>query len=156
MEGCTTVSCGESPDEKVELVLLGMDSSHCRVERNGVRERIPYAFDGDRLYLDDGTGHYSFDDVTQEPSTAAAVGGSGQIRASMDGAIIDVLARVGDVVSRGQTLVVLEAMKMEHQLKADTDGVVESVNAATGDQVKERQLLVTVAAETSSTKDDSH
>jgi len=155
LEGRITVSCGESVDESVELVLLGLDATHCSVERNGIRERIPYALNGARLYLDDGTGHYCFDDVTQEPSRAVNAAGSGHIRASMDGAIIDVLTHVGDAVSRGQTLVVLEAMKMEHQLKADTDGVVESVNASTGDQVKERQLLVTVVPATGTTTDDS-
>ena len=65
----------------------------------------------------------------------------------MDGAIVAVLAEVGDEVVIGQTLLVLEAMKMEHQLKADVDGVVERVNAAIGDQVKERQVLITVSAE---------
>ncbi|MBE9540457.1 MAG: acetyl/propionyl/methylcrotonyl-CoA carboxylase subunit alpha [Proteobacteria bacterium] len=147
----TTVVCGTSGDpgagEKVELRLLSLDLTHCTVIRNGVRERVPYAFDGARLHLDDGSGHYSFEDVTREPASAVGGGGSGQVKASMDGAIIDVLAHAGDVVSQGQTLVVLEAMKMEHQLKADTDGVVESVSVKLGDQVKERQVLVTVLPE---------
>jgi geranyl-CoA carboxylase alpha subunit len=57
------------------------------------------------------------------------------------------LVQAGDAVSAGQTLVVLEAMKMEHQLKAGIDGVVETVSAVPGDQVKNRQVLVTLAAE---------
>jgi geranyl-CoA carboxylase alpha subunit len=64
----------------------------------------------------------------------------------MDGAIVDVLVKAGDVVAVGQTLVVLEAMKMEHQLKAGISGVVEAVNAAVGQQVKSKQMLVVVAA----------
>jgi geranyl-CoA carboxylase alpha subunit len=76
---------------------------------------------------------------------AAGAVGSGQLQASMDGAIVAVLVQAGDAVSAGQTLVVLEAMKMEHQLKAGIDGVVETVSAAPGDQVKNRQVLVTLA-----------
>jgi geranyl-CoA carboxylase alpha subunit len=134
-------------DTEVELQVLKVATAHCTVARRGIRQQIPFAFDGARLHLDSGTGHYSFEDVTHEPASAAGGTGSGQIKASMDGAIVAVLAAVGDEVVIGQTLLVLEAMKMEHQLKADVDGVVESVNATVGEQVKERQVLITVAAE---------
>jgi geranyl-CoA carboxylase alpha subunit len=50
-------------------------------------------------------------------------------------------------VEAGQTLVVLEAMKMEHPLKTGISGIVASVSAAIGDQVKTRQLLVKVTQE---------
>ena len=132
-----------------------MELARVTVERNGIREQHAYARDGAKLHLDDGAGHYSFEDVTQEPASAAGGAGSGQIKASMDGAIIDVLAQAGDLVVAGQTLVVLEAMKMEHQLKSDVDGVVESVSAAIGDQVKERKVLITVVPQSTSATDDS-
>ena len=82
-----------------------------------------------------------------EDRTHAAVGGtdqvgSGQIRAPMDGAIVEVQVQAGDAVSKGQVLVTLEAMKMEHSLKADCNGVVESLSLKAGDQVKRQQLLV--------------
>jgi len=140
----TTVSCR---DTTVELELLSTESSICVLQRNGVRERVSFAFHGNRLHLDGSGGHCSFEDVTHEPASVTGAAGSGQIKASMDGAIIDVLATVGDEVTAGQTLVVLEAMKMEHQLKAAIDGVVESVGANVGDQVKERQVLVTVVSQ---------
>ena len=50
----------------------------------------------------------------------------------------------GDAVKKGQTLVVLEAMKMEFQLATPVDGTVESVSVTPGTQVKGRQLLVQV------------
>jgi geranyl-CoA carboxylase alpha subunit len=52
--------------------------------------------------------------------------------------------KAGDAVTKGQTVVVLEAMKMEFQLAAAVDGTVESVSVAPGAQVKGRQLLVQV------------
>ena len=62
----------------------------------------------------------------------------------MDGAIIDVNVKAGDTVSKGQVLVVMDAMKMEHSLKADCDGKVEALDLSPGSQVKRQQLLVTV------------
>jgi geranyl-CoA carboxylase alpha subunit len=62
----------------------------------------------------------------------------------MDGAIVDVLVNVNDRVAQGQTLVILEAMKMEHPLKAGVSGVIESISVVPGDQVKTRQLLVKI------------
>ena len=65
----------------------------------------------------------------------------------MDGAIVDVLVGEGVRVTKGQLLVVLEAMKMEHPLKAGIDGVIRRVGASRGDQVKNRQVLVEIEAE---------
>jgi geranyl-CoA carboxylase alpha subunit len=64
----------------------------------------------------------------------------------MDGAIVEVLIEEGATVSKGQLLVVLEAMKMEHPLKASIDGVVRRIGVSRGDQVKNRQLLVEIEA----------
>ena len=55
--------------------------------------------------------------------------------------------KAGDSVKKGQTLAVLEAMKMEHALSAPRDGVVDSVSAAEGDQVGDGAILVTLADE---------
>ncbi|MCL4104435.1 UNVERIFIED_CONTAM: hypothetical protein GTU68_047397 [Idotea baltica] len=133
-------------DASFELSLVSMDDAHCVFILNGIREKVPYVFLDSKLYIDSGMGHFSFEDVTQEPVRASGVAGSGQLRASMDGAIVAVLAQEGDEVVAGQTLVVLEAMKMEHQLKAGIDGRVESIAVNIGDQVKERQQLLVVVA----------
>ena len=69
----------------------------------------------------------------------------------MDGAIIDVRAVEGAQISKGDTLVILEAMKMEHPLIADRDGIVAKVHVSTGTQVKRRQLLVELASENTDT-----
>ncbi|RLA55918.1 MAG: 3-methylcrotonyl-CoA carboxylase, partial [Gammaproteobacteria bacterium] len=145
-EGHTTVRC---PDQSVILALSDMRHGSASLVIDGLRERVSYAFSGTQLHLDDGSGHWSFEDVTHEAAVAAVAAGSGQLQASMDGAIVAVLVQVGDAVSAGQTLVVLEAMKMEHQLKAGIDGVVATVSAAPGDQVKNRQVLVTLAEQDS-------
>ena len=65
----------------------------------------------------------------------AAPGGS--LRAPMPGKIIDIRVKDGETVRRGQPVVVLEAMKMEHTLTAPDDGTVKRVKFAVGDQVEE-------------------
>ena len=141
--GAIEITCRE---ECCQLELKGLDENYCTFSRNGIQERIPYVFSGVKLYIDSGLGHFGFEDVTQEPARGAGGVGSGQVRASMDGAIVAVLAQPGEQVVAGQTLVVLEAMKMEHQLKSGIDGRVESISVSVGDQVKERQQLLSVVA----------
>ncbi|WGM47251.1 Acetyl-/propionyl-coenzyme A carboxylase alpha chain [Brevundimonas sp. NIBR10] len=78
-----------------------------------------------------------------------AGGGSasdGSLRAPMPGKIVAVSAAVGDAVAKGQPIVVLEAMKMEHALVAPFDGKVSGVGAAVGDQVAADAVLAVVEA----------
>ena len=70
----------------------------------------------------------------------------GGLTAPMPGTIIDVLVADGDEVSEGQTLILLEAMKMEHAIKAPADGVIESVRFKTGDMVEEGVALIEMAS----------
>ena len=60
--------------------------------------------------------------------------------------MVDVMVKVGDVVEVGQTLAVLEAMKMEHPLKAGVSGTIAEVLVQAGDQVKGRQKLIQITA----------
>ena len=64
----------------------------------------------------------------------------------MPGRIASVVVAPGDAVIAGQTLVVLEAMKMEHALTAPYAGTVAEVSAARGDQVSEGAILVRLDA----------
>jgi len=72
------------------------------------------------------------------------VSGSGEGRAPMPGQIVEILVGNGDSVTEGQTLIVLEAMKMQQPIKADFDGVVAEMSIKVGDQVNDGQLLVKV------------
>jgi acetyl-CoA/propionyl-CoA carboxylase biotin carboxyl carrier protein len=68
-------------------------------------------------------------------SGAGATAGSGQVAVPMQGTIVKVLVEVGQEVTAGQGVVVLEAMKMENQINADKDGVVTEIKVAPGDTV---------------------
>ena len=71
----------------------------------------------------------------------------------MNGAIVGVLARAGDRVIRGQRVVVLEAMKMQHEISAERDGTIEKILVNPGEQVAARQLLAVLAPESVAGKD---
>lgn len=74
-------------------------------------------------------------------ATAAPVGGH-SIKTPLPGVIIDVKVNVGDTVAKGQTVVVLEAMKMENNINADRDGKVTAIQVAKGDTVADGAVLV--------------
>ena len=79
--------------------------------------------------------------------TASAVagyrgGGIQQVHAVMPGVVADVICQVGDVVEEGQTLLVLEAMKMQNPISVEAPGRVEKIHARKGDAVAGGALLV--------------
>jgi len=73
--------------------------------------------------------------------------GSGVLSAPMHGKVLSVSVAKGDKVAKGQRLMVLEAMKMEHALDAATDGIVMELSVAAGDQVAEGAQLALIAPE---------
>ena len=64
------------------------------------------------------------------------------IKAPMPGLIIDLRVKAGDAVSAGDTLLILEAMKMENIIKASGEGTVKSVHINKGDSVEKNQVLI--------------
>ena len=80
--------------------------------------------------------------LKSEGGEAAVV--SGAIKAPMPGKLIDVFVSAGEAVEKGQKLLILGAMKIEHTMKAPIAGVVRAVHAAAGDQVADKALLVEI------------
>ncbi|MFP4649943.1 MAG: acetyl/propionyl/methylcrotonyl-CoA carboxylase subunit alpha [Desulfobacterales bacterium] len=136
------------PDQdEVSLEWVSAEGNSLAYIDNGVRRRAWFAFLEDRLYLDDGSGHFMFENRTLEIAAAAGEKASGDIHSAMNGVVVDVQAAGGEDVREGQTLVVVESMKMQHQIAAPRGGTVESVMVSAGDQVKPGQLLVKLAKE---------
>jgi propionyl-CoA carboxylase alpha chain/3-methylcrotonyl-CoA carboxylase alpha subunit len=74
----------------------------------------------------------------------ASAASDGALRAPMPGKIVSVPVKAGDAVTKGQPVVALEAMKMEHALTAPFDGMVEAINVTVGDQVAADATLAVV------------
>ncbi len=118
------------------------------------------AFEG-RLGRERVSGHAFFDESgltlmfrgetlsfpVPRPEAEDAMEAEGEVKAPMPGKVLDVRVENGQGVSKGETLVILEAMKMEQALAAPRDGVVKAVKAATGDQVSEGDVLIVLAEE---------
>ena len=119
--------------EDVDLVLDGR-TVHAVVART--RDRILVALDGDTVV---------FERLDEATAGAGAGAGSGTVVAPMPGKVVTVLVGVGDVVSAGQALVVVEAMKMETTLVAEIDGTVTSVGAEAGAMVDAGAVLVAIS-----------
>ncbi|MFW1763500.1 acetyl/propionyl/methylcrotonyl-CoA carboxylase subunit alpha [Acinetobacter calcoaceticus] len=132
---CDQTVCIEVIEKTDEQLTYFVDS---------IRRRVQYVLDGDQLYLDRDNGNVAIRNVTYAAPETADVAGDGKIRAPMDGAVINILVNKGDQVVKGQTLLVLEAMKIQQQIRSDVDGVVDDILGQQGQQVKKRQMLFSI------------
>jgi 3-methylcrotonyl-CoA carboxylase alpha subunit len=116
-------------------IKLGETSVHGTVRR-----------DGNVFHVFTGGGHYvlDFNDPMAHAGESEADGG--RLTAPMPGKVIAVLAEKGKEVKKGDALVIMEAMKMEHTIAAPHDGVVEEVLYAVGDQVSDGAPLLAFKA----------
>lgn len=114
---------------------------------NGIRKQGHALIQGDTLYIDLGNGPRILENHTHHAPQSQEGPGSGLLKAPMDGAVTALMIDTGQPVKKGQTLLVIEAMKMEHLVKADLDGIVAEVLVQKGQQVKGKQRLVTLRQE---------
>jgi 3-methylcrotonyl-CoA carboxylase alpha subunit len=114
---------------------IAADFGGARAEATVVRRGAEFTV------LDQGRSHLLalFDPLVE---AAGAEAGPGRLSAPMPGKIVAVRVKAGDAVKRGQALVTLEAMKMEHTIAAPADGVVAAVHFQPGEQVEEGAELV--------------
>lgn len=64
------------------------------------------------------------------------------LKAPMPGMVLDIVVKAGDTVSKGDKLIVLEAMKMENALKAEADATIKAIHAEKGKAVEKNQILI--------------
>jgi len=128
------LACHDEPDGSISVTIDG------RVLRCRAR------FEDRDLYLMCRGATVRYSEIETDVERAAAeLPGNGQVRAPMPGQIIAVHARIGERVRRNQTLLVLEAMKMEHVIVAPLDGELKVLNAKVGDRVEDGVELAVVA-----------
>jgi geranyl-CoA carboxylase alpha subunit len=130
--------------ETLQLKLIDINARSANLEVNGIRRHYAYQLATGQLWLFTRPGSLLLQDQTLAPVSSQVDTRTGTLKAPMDGAIVDVLVSEGSSVSKGQLLLVLEAMKMEHPLKAGIDGVIKRLQVSPGDQVKNRQILLEV------------
>jgi 3-methylcrotonyl-CoA carboxylase alpha subunit len=119
-------------------------------EFGGVRMKATVVRRGDEITVMAGGASHRL--VLDDPAARAQLteAYAGSLKAPMPGRIAAVTARAGERVSRGATLMVLEAMKMEHAITAPADGTIARIHYAPGEQVDEGAVLVSFEEEESS------
>ncbi|NNE86057.1 MAG: acetyl/propionyl/methylcrotonyl-CoA carboxylase subunit alpha [Alphaproteobacteria bacterium] len=101
--------------------------------------------DGHTLILTDGPRQQRLTHIVPLEQADRGEGAGGGLSAPMPGKVVQALVAAGDSVIRGQTVMILEAMKMEHAISAPADGVVADVFFNAGDQVDEGVELLRLA-----------
>ena len=137
------VRVGDREPVEVSIARCGRDS--IAIEIDGHRVSIPVAVDGARGFALVGGQTIELVEQPRFPDHQA-IQVEGGCLAPMPGKITRLLVVSGAAVTRGETLVVLEAMKMEHSVRAPSDGVITELCVCVGDQVDADDLLVVVKA----------
>lgn len=126
-----------------EVVVVAASAGWVVLSVDGVEHRFDVARYGDLRFVDSDEGPARLVEAPRFPA-AEAEGDEGALHAPMPGKVVSVGAGVGDAVTEGQVLVVLEAMKMEHALRAPHAGTVTAVRREAGDQVEADEVLVVI------------
>jgi propionyl-CoA carboxylase alpha chain len=136
------------------VAVAGIAADQVVLDVAGVRYRFDVARAGGVTWVDSAFGGVALAAVPRLPEPASARE-PGSLVAPMPGTVVRVEAAAGRRVSAGQPVLVLEAMKMEHQIVAPADGVLAEVRVAPGDQVQAGDVLATVTGDGTATEEDT-
>jgi propionyl-CoA carboxylase alpha chain len=134
-----------------DVTVVSVAPDRVTLEAEGIRTTYGVAVAGDAVEVDSATGHVRLAVVPRFRDPADAVA-SGSLLAPMPGTVVSVAVADGDQVAAGATVLVLEAMKMQHTVTAPHAGTVTALSARTGAQVAAGDVLAVVS--TGSTDDD--
>jgi propionyl-CoA carboxylase alpha chain len=141
---------GPHPDATEQHVLLHGTADgvagHLDVEVDGHRQRVSVARHDGEVHVGTASGRVVVWERPRFP-VAGEVEVAGATLAPMPGAVVSVAVAAGDAVGRGDLLVTVEAMKMEHRITAPFAGTVAEVRVVSGQQVDAAQVLVVVGGD---------
>ena len=95
--------------------------------------------------VEEKSGHIETTEAKQPAATTAAPASSANsITAPIAGKVTDIKVNVGDVVKEGQTVMIIEAMKLENEIQSAYSGKVTAILVKTGDDVRNKDVLITL------------
>lgn len=122
----------ENKSYTAELISINKEEKKVKVKINGNEYDVSLHDKYDRLLETMGM-HLS----TQKSEAI--------LKAPMPGLVLNIMVKVGDNVSKGDNLLILEAMKMENVIKASADGIIKSIEIEKGSKVEKNQVLLIFA-----------
>jgi pyruvate carboxylase subunit B len=136
----STAHLTELEGTPVRLVTIGDEVHRVVARRGATRGRYTLWLDGFRYEVE------ALDErsraIRELSGASSAPSGPAPLVAPMPGMIVRIAVQVGDAVQAGQSLIVMEAMKMENELRASTAGTVKAVLAQTGAAVEKGAILL--------------
>jgi propionyl-CoA carboxylase alpha chain len=131
---------------RADLVVVDARPDRVLLERDGVRIAVAGRLTGDEIDLDSPLGSARLRLLPRFVDPAAQVD-AGSLLAPMPGTVVSVAVAPGDEVAQGETVLVLEAMKMQHTVSAPAAGVVAEIDVKPGDQVTAGAVLAVLATD---------
>ena len=123
-----------------------LDGDDLVVTASDVAHRFAWAREGATTWLSSDAGTWTITEPTETSAGQAATAvGSGSVKSPMPGVVVAVNVSIGDAVTAGQPLVVVEAMKMHHSVEAAIDGIVTALPVSVGQQVVMDETLAVVS-----------
>ncbi len=138
-------------DERIEIPvsLIQGEEGDWVLNVNGEVDHISLALDGDDVFihLDGEVYQLTFEHALQRLAEMSAGAAADNVKATMPGSLVSVAVAEGDHVKTGQTLLVMESMKMETTIVSPRDGVVQSIQFTPGQTFDKDAVLITLEPE---------
>ena len=132
---------------EIRLRLLRLDDGVMQIESDGVLSRCGFSYQGLVVSLADAVGDVRVEDLSLAAPSVNEGSEAGLLRIPMDGTVVDVPVEPGQAVSKGDAILIMEAMKMETTLRAGVDGVVGELGLKSGDSVRKGQTVTVIQAQ---------
>ena len=143
-------SLDSDPAEALDVKALEDRKFHILFEKTSYRAKLLQEGFNDRQYtIQIGSSVYQIEIGTELDALIRSMGyklssesAANEVKAPMPGILLEIKVSEGDTVKKGDTLLILEAMKMENAIMSPKDGVIKSVFSAAGDTVDKNKLLI--------------
>lgn len=122
--------------------ILEVNSPHLKIEIDGKVESGLFYVSNDFIDLHLPQGNFRFENPSKKSRRSSVSTHEGSLSAPMPGKVVKIFVKSEDAVKKGDVLMILEAMKMEHKIVATKEGKVKTLRFKEGDRVSQGEDLV--------------